>query len=251
LDWALRFEGVSKCRRDRQGRSVAVLGAVDLEIPAGELTVLIGPSGSGKSTLARLLNRLEDPDGGRILLQGAALSELPLLELRRRIGLVPQQPFMFPGSVLANLQLPFRFRHLPVPGESDERLLEVLRRCGLAPELLEREARSLSVGQQQRLSLARTLLPGPSLLVLDEPTSALDRPSGDRLGETLRGICREEQLTVVMVTHDLRLAERVADFLVYLEGGKVREAGPARQLLAAPASVELQRFLAGTGGEER
>ncbi|AMV71977.1 phosphate ABC transporter ATP-binding protein [Desulfuromonas carbonis] len=248
MECELRLEGVSKRRLDRSGRSVEVLHGLDLEMPTAQLTVIIGPSGSGKSTLARLLNRLEDPTDGRILLRGTELKSLPLLALRRQVGLVPQQPFMFPGSVLDNLQLPFSYRGLPLPTASDDRLRQILARCGLAAELLERDARTLSVGQQQRVSLARTLLPGPAVLVLDEPTSALDRPSGDRLAETLMTICREERLTIVMVSHDLRLAERIADHLVYLEAGRVCEAGTAAQLLQHPASRELRQFLAGTGG---
>jgi UDP-glucose/iron transport system ATP-binding protein len=246
----LSLAQVRKCRRDRQGGMVEILRGVDLEIPAGELTAIVGPSGGGKSTLVRLLNRLEETDGGHILLRGVELKSLPVLELRRRVGLVLQKPFMFPGTVLDNLQLPFRYQGNPVPTGSDPRLEEVLQRCGLSLELLEREARSLSIGQQQRVSLARTLLPGPELLVLDEPTSALDRPTGDRLADTLRGICRNRQLTVVMVTHDLRLAGRVADHLAYLEAGRICEAGPAAALLETPASPELRRFLAGGEGED-
>jgi UDP-glucose/iron transport system ATP-binding protein len=249
LEAELTLAGVRKCRPDQRGAKVEILCGIDLEVPAGELTAIVGPSGGGKSTLVRLLNRLEEADAGRILLRGEELKCFPVLELRRRVGLVLQKPFMFPGSVLDNLQLPFRYRGNVTPEAGDARLAEVLRRCGLTPELLEREARSLSVGQQQRVCLARTLLPGPSLLVLDEPTSALDRPTGDRLADTLRTICREQQLTVVMVTHDLRLAGRVADHLAYLEGGRIFEAGPAATLLRSPASPELRRFLAG-GDEE-
>lgn len=244
----LTLAGVRKCRRDRRGGEVEILRGIDLEIPSGSLSAIVGPSGGGKSTLVRLLNRLEEADGGCLLLRGEALGSIPVLELRRRVGLVLQKPFMFPGSVLDNLQLPFRYREDTVPKADDPRMNEVLRCCGLNPELLGREARSLSVGQQQRVSLARTLLPGPSLLVLDEPTSALDRPTGDRLADTLRTICREQRLTVIMVTHDLRLAGRVADHLAYLEGGRICEAGPAANLLRNPTSPELRRFLA--GGEE-
>ena len=250
MEAELTLSGVRKCRKDQRGAVVEILRGLDLEVPAGKLTAIVGPSGGGKSTLVRLLNRLEEADAGRLLLRGEELKSLPVLELRRRVGLVLQKPFMFPGSVLDNLQLPFRYRASAAPEAGDARLAEVLGRCGLALELLEREARSLSLGQQQRVSLARTLLPGPSLLVLDEPTSALDRPTGDRLADTLRTICLEQQLTVVMVTHDLRLAGRVADHLAYLEEGRICEAGPAAALLRNPASPELRRFLAGGSGEK-
>ena len=241
----LSLRQVRKSRRSAKGAPVEILCGVDLEVPGGQLTAIVGPSGGGKSTLVRLLNRLEDPDAGRILLGGVELERLPVLELRRRVGLMLQKPFMFPGSVLDNLQIPFLYRNASPPDAGDSQLLTLLDSCGLDGDFLEREARSLSIGQQQRVSLARTLLPGPELLVLDEPTSALDRPTGDRLAETLKRICRERQLTVVMVTHDLRLAGRVADHLAYLEAGRIHEAGPATTLLKSPRSSELSNFLAG------
>lgn len=243
---ALRLEGVTRQRRDHAGKSVEILAGIDLEVMAGALTVIVGPSGGGKSTLVRLLNRLEDPSSGRILLDDFPLDSIPVLQLRRRVGLMLQSPWMAPGSVLENLQLPFRLRGETPPAADEERLLRVFTRCGLAVDLLPREARTLSLGQQQRLSLARTLLPGPSLLVLDEPTSALDRPTGDRLADTLRKICREEQLTVLMVTHDLRLAGRVADRLAYLEAGRIWETGPAAELLDHPRDPRLRQFLGAT-----
>ena len=242
---ALHLEGVTKLRRNHRGTMVEILAGIDLEVAAGALTVIVGPSGGGKSTLVRLLNRLDDPSSGRILLDGKPLEKFPVLQLRRQVGLVLQSPWMASGSVLENLQLPFQLRSETPPTGDDPRLGEVLGRCGLSAELLPQEARTLSLGQQQRLSLARTLLPGPSLLVLDEPTSALDRPTGDRLADTLRRISREQQLTVLMVTHDLRLAERIADQLAYLEEGRIWETGSATKLLNHPQNSRLQRFLRG------
>jgi putative ABC transport system ATP-binding protein len=200
----------------------------------------------------RLLNRLEEPDGGRILLFGEAIADLDPLVLRRRIGLVPQKPFMFEGSVLDNLQRPFHLREEPPPAADSETLLSVLALCRLDPELLPRAARSLSLGQQQRVALARTLVTGPEVLLLDEPTSALDRPTADRLAATLREICRSRRLTILMVTHDLRLAGRVADHLAYLEEGVILEEGRSEELLNHPRTEQLRRFLAEpeTGEEE-
>jgi putative ABC transport system ATP-binding protein len=245
---ALQLVGVHKRRRGPDGSEVAILRGIDLSIPPARLTAIVGPSGGGKSTLVRLLNRLEDPSSGRILFGGRDLAAIPPLTLRREIGLVLQTPFMFPGSVFDNLQRPFRFRRETPPAGDSPRLQRILLRCGLAPEFLSREARTLSVGQQQRVALARILLPGPQVLVLDEPTSALDRPTGDRLAETLGIICREEDLTVLMVTHDLRLAERSADFVAYLEEGRIIESGSAADLLKEPRTPELKAFLAGDGG---
>jgi len=108
---------------------------------------------------------------------------------------------------------------------------------------LPRNARSLSIGEQQRVNLARALITGPEALLLDEPTSALDRFTADRLGTMLREICRSQQLTVIMVTHDLRLAQRSADHLLYLERGRILEEGPVEELLNNPQTEALQRFL--------
>ena len=246
----LAVEAVVKRRRRPEGGSAEVLRGVSLGVPAGEITAIVGPSGGGKSTLVRLLNRLEDPDAGRILLDGADIAVLDPLRLRRRVGLVLQQPFMFPGSVLDNLQRPFLLRGERPPEEGAPELREALGLCRLEPTLLEREARSLSVGQQQRLALARALVTAPEVLALDEPTSALDRPTGDRLADTLHSICLARRLTVVMVTHDLRLAGRVADRLAYLEAGRVLEEGAAVQLLAHPGTEALRAFLAEPPAEE-
>lgn len=241
---ALRIEAVRKFRHTSDGRPVEILHGLSLAVPAGELTVVVGPSGGGKSTLVRLLNRLEEADGGQILLFGEPIAALDPLALRRRVGLATQKPFMFPGSVLDNLQHPFRLREESPPPAGSEALRSVLALCRLDPELLPRDARSLSLGQQQRVALARTLLPNPEVLLLDEPTSALDRPTADRLAATLREICRSRRLAILMVTHDLRLAGRVADHLAYLEGGTILEEGRPDQLLNHPRSEQLRRFLA-------
>jgi putative ABC transport system ATP-binding protein len=240
----MAVEGVWVLRPRREGGTAEILRGLSLTVRERELTAVVGPSGGGKSTLVRLLNRLEDPASGRILLFGEEVTAIDPLLLRRRVGVVPQKPFMFEGSVLDNLQRPFLLRGQPPPGVDDVGLSSALDLCRLPADLLPQPARSLSLGQQQRVSLARTLLTGPELLVLDEPTSALDRPTADRLAATLRDICRSRSLTVLMVTHDLRLAGRIADRLAFVEGGVVLEEGPAEQLLNRPRSEALRRFLA-------
>lgn len=240
----LQLHEVSKSRLAADGTPVTILQQLSLEVQAQQLTLIIGPSGGGKTTLVRLLNRLEDPTSGRILLHGRDLADYDPLELRCRVGLVAQKPFMFTGSVLENLQISYVLRRQAPPTAEHPALRQALDFCRLEQDLLPRPARSLSLGQQQRVSLARTLITGPEVIVLDEPTSALDRPTGDRLADTLQEICRSGGKTVVMVSHDLRLAERIADHLAYLEGGRIIEEGGARQLLSEPRSAELQRFLA-------
>jgi len=239
---ALVFEAVGY-RIEGQGGELTLLQGIDLEIPPGKITALFGPSGGGKSTLLRLVTRLARPDRGRILWQGDDLSALDPQTLRRRIALVPQQPHMFEGNLLDNLQLPFRWRRQPLPTPASEALQLVLAQCRIDAALLERPARQLSIGQQQRVALARALLLEPELLLLDEPTSALDRPTADHLGETLRDLRDERQLTLLLVTHDLRLLERIADLGVFLVGGEVVEQGRLPGLLQAPESRQLRQFL--------
>lgn len=243
----LIIEHVRKVRPDAAGQPVTVLDDVSLSVPAAQMMVIVGPSGGGKSTLVRLLNRLDDPSEGRILLDGEEISGLDPLALRRRVGLVLQRPYMYEGTVLENLQRPFTMRGETPPGAQNEIVSRVLALCRVDSELLSREARTLSIGQQQRVSLARTLIAGPEVLLLDEPTSALDRPTADHLADTLRGICREGALTVVMVTHDLRLASRVADRVAYLEKGRILEEGPAAEVLEHPRHAALRSFLAEPG----
>lgn len=239
----LRCEGLGKSRVVEQGRKVTVLRDVDLELSAARITVIIGPSGGGKSTLVRMLNRLEEPDGGRVLFNGRDIRDCDPLQLRRRIALLPQQPFVFAGTALDNLQQPFHYQGCKPPAVDDPLLRELLALCKLPTDLLPRQARTLSLGQQQRLCLARSLTTSPEVLLLDEPTSALDRPTVDGLIGSLKAICRQRQLAVLLVTHDLYLAHGIADDLVYLQHGSILEQGPACELFSRPRSAALQRFL--------
>ncbi|QXE84856.1 ATP-binding cassette domain-containing protein [Geomonas nitrogeniifigens] len=239
----VRLERVSFSGRNAQGGSVLLLADVSLSAKSGEISAIIGPSGGGKSTLIRLINRLADPSEGRIEVGGTDIAAMDPLQLRRLVALVPQKPFMFEGTVLDNLQMPFRYRHEAPPAAQSAEIAEVLALARLDRELLERDARSLSLGQQQRVGVARALITKPQVLLLDEPTSALDRRTSDALAATLREICRGRSLAMIMVTHDLRLTEKVADYCFYLEAGRIIEQGRAVELLAHPASMELKRFL--------
>jgi putative ABC transport system ATP-binding protein len=176
------------------GPIVAGFSAV---VPAGGLTVIVGPSGAGKTTLLRLLNRLDDPDGGAVHFAGQDVRSYDVLDLRRRIQLVGQVPVTFPGTVADNI------------GPDTGRLLE---RVGLNPALANREADRLSVGEAQRMCLARSLALEPEVLALDEPTSALDTASKEGIEVLISGLA-ESGLTVVMVTHDPRHAD-LADHVV-------------------------------------
>ncbi|NIQ97550.1 MAG: ATP-binding cassette domain-containing protein, partial [Desulfuromonadales bacterium] len=217
----LVLENVTKRRTTAQGEEVTLLHSVDLTVETGSFTAIVGPSGGGKSTLVRMLNRLDDPTSGRILFNGQDISTVDPLSLRRKVGLVLQKPYMFEGTARQNLQRPFQYAGITSAFPEEQKLLECLATCQLPGDILDRTARNLSIGQQHRLSLARTILLEPEVLLLDEPTSALDRPTADRLGQTLRQIGQSLRLTIVMVTHDLRLAGRVADRLSYIEDGRL------------------------------
>jgi len=240
----VQAEGVGLTRLDQQGRKAAILADVSFSAAKARITAIVGPSGGGKSSLIRLINRLDDPTAGRILLDGADIAGLDPLLLRRKVAMMLQRPFMFPGTLLHNLQRPLAYRKEPVPNAGSAEVRLTLELARLAPDLLGQDARSLSVGQQQRASLARAVITSPRVLLLDEPTSALDRPTGDLVAAALQDICRQREMAVILVTHDLRLAGRIADDLIYLEAGRIREAGPAAALLSGPASAEFRRFLA-------
>jgi putative ABC transport system ATP-binding protein len=179
-------------------------------IPRDGLTAMVGPSGAGKTTLLRLLNRLDDPDAGEVLFEERDVRDYEVLELRRRVQYVGQVPVTFPGTVAGNLAL-------AAGGEMDlERLLE---RVGLSASLLTRQADVLSVGEAQRLSLARALACGPDSLVLDEPTSALDTVSKAGVERLVRSLA-DDHLTVVLVTHDPAQAVDLADRVVEVAAGR-------------------------------
>jgi putative ABC transport system ATP-binding protein len=176
--------------------------------PAGRLTVMVGPSGAGKTTLLRLLNRLDDPDAGTVLFAGRDVRSYDVLDLRRRVQLVGQVPVTFPGSVAENLAV----TGAPAAGDGAGPLLA---RVGLDEALAGREADRLSVGEAQRLALARSLALDPEVLALDEPTSALDTASKAGIVGLIRALA-DSGLTVVMVTHDPAHAD-LADHVVRVE----------------------------------
>ncbi len=241
---SIRLTNVSYFGRRSDGGRVRLLDSVSFCAKVGEITAIIGPSGGGKSTLIRLINRLTEPGEGRIELDGRDIAALDPLELRRLVALVPQKPFMFDGTVLDNLQMPFRYRQMAAPEAGSAEVLDVLSSAKLDPELLERNARSLSLGQQQRVGVARALITKPQVILLDEPTSALDRRTSDELASTLREISHGKNITMIMVTHDLRLTQKVADYCFYLEAGRILEEGRAAELLAHPKTAALRAFLA-------
>ncbi len=182
-----------------------------MSIPSGS-TALLGPSGSGKSTLLRLLNRLADPDAGVVRFHGTDVRELDPLELRRRVGLVPQLPAPVPGSVADNVCFGPRLEGREVDPEGPVRL------AGLDPSFLDRDASRLSVGEQQRVMLARALALEPEVLLLDEPTASLDPTATGAVEDALRGL---HDVSLVLVTHSRDQADRLTERTIRLRDGRV------------------------------
>lgn len=191
-----------------------MLGGIDLEIPDGA-TAVLGPSGVGKSTLLRLLNRLADPDSGTVLFRGEDVRALDPRALRRRASLVPQLPAPLPGTVTDNV------RFGPSLVERDVDVGRALELAGLSPAYADRDARRLSVGEQQRVMLARALALEPEALLLDEPTSALDEQAREGVERTLRNLAERTGVSMVVVTHDRGQASRLSDRVVELANGRV------------------------------
>jgi putative ABC transport system ATP-binding protein len=187
----------------------------DVNVTIGNsATALLGPSGSGKSSMLRLLNRLSDPDSGTIAFEGEDVRALDVLDLRRRAVLVPQLPAPLPGTVADNV------RYGPLLCDRDADVESCLTRAGLDATYAERDAADLSVGEQQRVMLARALALDPEVLLLDEPTSALDEAARDGVERTLADLARGG-VAMVLVTHDRGQAERIASEVVELREGRV------------------------------
>ncbi|MGH2984215.1 MAG: phosphate ABC transporter ATP-binding protein [Solirubrobacterales bacterium] len=203
-----------------------VLERITIRLPIGS-SCIAGPSGSGKSTLLRLLNRLADPDSGRVLYEGVDVREQEPLALRREVALVPQLPALIDGSVHDNVAYGPR-----LAGHSfDARAC--LELAGLDPDFEHRDSARLSVGEQQRVMLARALALQPRVLLLDEPTSALDEAAREAVESTLLRLHARTAIASVLVTHDMDQARRLADYVVRLDAGRVTGEGPVAEVLTA------------------
>jgi phosphate transport system ATP-binding protein len=247
----LRLQGVSVS----YGGKPAVKD-VSLSVHQGEVLALIGPSGCGKTTLLRTLNRLTEltPGAsrwGNVLLDGAEVHELPDTDLRARVSMVFQQPNPFPMSIFDNVAFALReqSRKRPRRREIEPQVIDALRRAGLYEEVrddLHRPALRLSGGQQQRLCIARAIALRPEVLLMDEPCSALDPRSTETI-EQLIGELRRE-LAVVIVTHNLQQAHRVADRVAFMYLGDLVEHGDVEQVFRAPEAPRTRDYVKGVFG---
>jgi phosphate transport system ATP-binding protein len=231
----------------------SVLKNINIQIPAKQLTAIIGPSGCGKTTLLKSFNRLlEIQDdikiSGEIIVDGVNIMSagLNIPDIRKKMGLISQKPYPLPMSIFENVAYGLRIHH----DKSEKELADTVQHCleevGLWNEVKNRlhdPASRLSVGQQQRLCLARAIAVQPEVLLCDEPTSALDPIAAQQIEKLLLKL--KKDYTVILVTHTLRQAKRVADHIIFLYFGMVIEQGPAAEFFNNPQNPETKAYLSG------
>jgi len=219
-------------RADNLGRSVrdkVLVADASFEVHKGETLVIVGPSGSGKSSLLRLLNRLDEPTTGTVCLDNVDYRQIAPRELRRRVGMVTQRPFLFPGTVADNLRFGPRQRGQELTETRIEGLLASVGLAGYG----SRGVANLSGGEAQRVSFARTLANSPEILLLDEPTSALDDDSKHGVEVLVAEIGREHGIPCALVTHDVAQAARLGQRVLMLEAGRIVRNGTVEEVLGA------------------
>ncbi len=221
-----------------------VLQGIDFTVETGEVVCVLGPSGSGKSTLLRCLNRLEEPNGGQILIDGEDITDpdADVDQLRTNIGMVFQQFNLFPHlTVLKNLTVAQTGVLGRPKAEAISIAREMLERVGLSDKTHEYPAH-LSGGQQQRVAIARALSMKPKMMLLDEPTSALDPELVGEVLDVMRTLAGEG-MTMMVVTHEIGFAQEVADRVVFMDAGVVVEEGRPEQVLEHPSHERTKKFL--------
>lgn len=245
METIIEVRDIHKAKHNGNEKKKEVLNGISTQIFAGDIFAIIGPSGGGKSTFLRMLNRLEEIDKGQIYFRGKHINEYHVLELRRKIGMITQLPSLFPMSIGENIA--FGPRLMGEKFGSDD-AAQYLRMVGLPEELIYRDPQTLSVGQQQRVSIARALANHPQVLLMDEPTSALDITAVAVIEELIVKLNRELGLTIVIVTHNILQAKRIATRIMFLAGGTNIEEGPKNRFFANPQREQTREFLFGTGG---
>ena len=239
MDEVIRVEGLTK-----NFGSLRVLRGIDCTVSASEVVCVIGPSGSGKSTFLRCLNGLEEASGGRVLVHGISVHDngTDIDALRSEIGMVFQRFNLFPHkTVMENIALaPMKVRGLS-PAQANERAHALLDKVGLLDKI-DAYPNQLSGGQQQRVALARALAMQPAIMLFDEPTSALDP---EMVGEVLSVMqtLAEEGMTMIVVSHEMGFARRVADRVLFMDEGLIVEAGTPGEIFDTPTEERTRRFL--------
>jgi osmoprotectant transport system ATP-binding protein len=237
----IRFDGVTK---RYGGDARPAVDAVSLTVPEATTTVLIGPSGCGKTTLLRLVNRLIEPSAGRIDVAGRAVADTDAVQLRRSIGYVIQSGGLFPHMTVGeNVATVPRLLDWP-EDRIARRVDEMLALVGLAPgDFRDRHPHALSGGQRQRVGVARALAGDPPVLLMDEPFGAVDPVARERLQNELLGILKRIRKTVLLVTHDIDEALKLADHIAILENGRLVQHGTPEQIVLRPVNALVAEFV--------
>ncbi len=227
-----------------------------IKFPRETITAIMGPSGCGKSTFLRAINRMNDlipsvRTDGKIFFDGRNVysKKIDIYKLRRRIGMVFQRPNPFPMSIMDNVAYGLRIHHLAKGNELEDRVVEAIKRVNLWEEVgdrLKTNAMELSGGQQQRLCIARALAVEPEVILLDEPTSALDPVSSAKIEEQLQEFIG--QYTIIIVTHNVAQAARVAEYSIFMMLGELIDFGPTKEVFTNPKNELTERYLSGKFG---
>jgi len=237
---AIDIQGLVKSFGDNE-----VLKGIDLTVRAGEVVCVIGPSGSGKSTLLRSVNLLEEPTGGKIVIEGIDITDpdTDIDRVRTRIGMVFQSFNLFPHmTVLGNLTIAQRQVKRRGKAEAEKVAKAMLERVGMT-EKADAYPSHLSGGQQQRVAIARALCMNPDMMLFDEPTSALDPELVGEVLQVMRTLA-DEGMTMMVVTHEMGFAREVGSRLIFMDGGHILEEGDPREVLANPQHQRTKDFLA-------
>ncbi|PAU64910.1 methionine ABC transporter ATP-binding protein [Pseudomonas sp. PIC25] len=241
----IEFQQVYKTYRVA-GRDIPALQPTTLDIQGGQVFGLIGHSGAGKSTLLRLINRLEEPSGGRIVIDGIDVTALDadgLRRFRQRVGMIFQHFNLLASKTVAdNVAMPLRLAGELSAAEIDARVAELLARVGLSDHAKKYPAQ-LSGGQKQRVGIARALATRPKILLCDEATSALDPQTTGQVLQLLAEINRELGLTIVLITHEMDVIRRVCDRVAVMDGGVIVEQGPVADVFLHPQHPTTRRFV--------
>jgi len=238
-DMLVELQGVGKRYDD------FLLHIDHLALDKGLIYGVIGPSGSGKSTLLRIINLLTAPSYGTYRYQGrpAELSGPERLRLQRQMALVVQKPLLFRDSVWNNVAYGLRARGRPKP-EVDRRVGDLLAQLGMS-DMAKRRADTLSGGEAQRIAIARAMAYEPQLLLLDEPTANLDPANVEKIEEMIRSLSEAKSMAVVVVTHNVFQARRLADEVIFVDRGKVIEMGPAEKIFSSPDCEATRLYVEG------
>jgi putative ABC transport system ATP-binding protein len=223
-----------------------ILNQISVVINSNDITGIIGPSGAGKSTFLRLLNKLISPSEGKILFESKDTKGIPSQKIRKEIGLVQQRPFLFNGTVKENLLYGPKIWNI---NYSDDELIQLLQKVALGEEFLDKQVEGLSGGEQQRVSLARSLANKPRVLLLDEPTSSLDINSEEIIETTLKQL-NQEGIKIIIVTHSLEQTERLTESLLFLREGKLIEKISTVNFFSKYNIKEIRSFFKEKGEEE-